>query len=73
MKTGIITTNNSTFTLSTLMGSYFFSNPRKAAIAASITLSERGVRHELIKERDGRSFTYLIVDDTGRGVRYLKP
>jgi len=75
MKTGIITKNQSTFINNNnlnIMGIYHFSNPRKAALAASITLSTRGIRHELIKERFGRSFKYLLIDDTGKGVIYLK-
>lgn len=66
----IVTPKNATLTLSTLMGTYQFSNPREAALAASTHLGLNGISNQIVQERRGRS--YLLIADDGRGVRYTK-
>lgn len=74
MKTGIIKTEESTYQIKELIERVFVRNPRKAAIAASVMLSEKGVRHELIEERAvGYQHNYLIVDENGKAIRFHNP
>jgi hypothetical protein len=66
----ILSKEQTTYKLTNLRGEHYFSNPRQAALEASTILSSRFVRHEVVKERGGRS--YLLVDENGNGVRYVK-